>query len=212
MATNIRLILKNLLGFYDFSGKIVVSVGAGGGQLAEYGRNAAKIIAVDNDRSALEKLRIRLLETGLTERFELVEGDFISMDFRVDAVLFEFCLHEIGSPGEAVRRALNSAPEVLVLDHLPGSEWAYYAAEEEKVAGSWRALDQFVFARYSSFLAEQHFADYGELYEKVKNQGETSIRRIEMFRNRDNIRFPMPYALALIRRLDSDTEAQDVDP
>ena len=35
-------------------------------------------------------------------------------------------------------------------------------------------------------------------------QGETSIRRIEMFRNRDNIRFPMPYALALIRRPDSD--------
>jgi ubiquinone/menaquinone biosynthesis C-methylase UbiE len=200
MATNTGLILQNLLEFYDFSGKAVVVVGAGGGQLAEYGRNALKIIAVDSDRSALEKLRIKLLENGLTERFELVEGDFASMDFRGDAVLFEFCLHEMPSPVEAVRRALRSAPDVLVLDHLTGSEWAYCAAEEEKVAGSWRAIDQFVFARYSSYLAEQHFAGYSELYEKVKNQGETSIRRIEMFRDRDNIRFPMPYALALIRR------------
>ena len=200
MATNIGLILQNLLEFHEFSEKTVVAVGASDGQLADLGRKAAGVIAVDNDSNALEKLKSRLAELDLTGRFELVSGDFAGFDRKGDTVLFEFSLHDMDDPGAAVCHALKIAPEVVVLDHLSGSEWAYYTAEEEKVSGSWRALNKFDFARYGSFLGEQHFAGYDDLYEQVKSRGETSIRRIEMFRDRDNIRFPMPYALALIRR------------
>ncbi len=206
MSKNIGLILKNLLEFYEFSEKTVVAVGAGGGQLADFGRKAAGVIAVDNDSNALEKLKSRLAELDLTDRFELVLGDFAGVDRHGDAVLFEFSLHEMDDPEAAICHALKIAPEVVVLDHLTGSEWAYYTAEEEKVSGSWRALNKFDFARYGSFQAEQHFAGYDELYEKVKSRGDTSIHRIEKFRNRDNIRFPMPYALALIRRSDMDSK------
>jgi ubiquinone/menaquinone biosynthesis C-methylase UbiE len=207
MATNIGLILKNLLDFYEFTEKIVVAVGAGGGQLADFGRKTAKVIAVDNESNALEKLKSRVGELNLADRFELVLGDFAEFDRHGDTVFFEFSLHEMDDPEAAVFHALKIAPEVVVLDHLAGSEWAYCTAEEEKVSGSWRALNKFDFVRYGSFLAEQHFAGYDDLYEKVKSRGDTSISRIEKFRNRDNIRFPMPYALALIRRSNMDSKS-----
>ena len=71
MATNIGLILQNLFEFHEFSEKTVVAVGAGGGQLADLGRKAAGVIVVDNDSDALEKLKSRLAELNLTDRFEL---------------------------------------------------------------------------------------------------------------------------------------------
>ena len=40
MATDITQVSANLLSFYDFRDKVVVSVGAGGGQLIEYARSA----------------------------------------------------------------------------------------------------------------------------------------------------------------------------
>jgi hypothetical protein len=53
MATDINTIIANLMAFYDFRDKTVISVGAGGGQLIEYGRTAGKIIAVENDPGAM---------------------------------------------------------------------------------------------------------------------------------------------------------------
>ena len=37
MATDLHLMIKNLLSFYDFAGRVIISVGAGGGQFIEYG-------------------------------------------------------------------------------------------------------------------------------------------------------------------------------
>lgn len=52
MATDLSAIVRNLTAFYDFAGKTVVAVGAGGGQLAESARSMRHVVAVDRDPSA----------------------------------------------------------------------------------------------------------------------------------------------------------------
>jgi predicted RNA methylase len=87
------LMVADLLGFYDLRDKTVLSVGAGGGQLIEYGRAAGKVLALDSDAQALEKLRENLRAAGLEDKFVPVLGDFFEVDLRADTVLFEFGLH-----------------------------------------------------------------------------------------------------------------------
>jgi len=198
MATDYRKLVDDLLAFYDFTDKTVIAVGAGGGQLVEYGRAAGKVLAVDNSVPALEKLRESLRAAGLEDKFTPVLGDFFGVDLRADAVLFEFCLHELPDPAAAVERARRMAPAVIVFDHWPGSEWSYLAAEEKKVAAAWAALVRFPVKKKQMHEAVQSFKDYGELYEKVKGQGETSLARIAAFKEIRDIRIPMPYGLALI--------------
>jgi len=65
MATDVGLILHNLLAFYDFTGKTVVAVGAGGGQLAGYGFQAKRVIAVDRDPAAMDQLKAVSSRLGL---------------------------------------------------------------------------------------------------------------------------------------------------
>ncbi len=199
MATDIGLILQRLLAFFDFSGKSVLVVGAGGGQFAEYARSMRKVIAVDRDLAAMGQLQEAVARLSLQDRFEYWVGDFTDCDRRGDAVLFEFCLHEMDDPYGAVAKAATLAPEVIVIDHAPGSQWVYFTAEDDKVDRSWRELGRMQFVRQCSYAAEQHFADYGELHTKVMSQGDVSIRRIERFREQTNITIPMTYALALIR-------------
>ncbi len=52
MTTGLAALLDNLLRFYPFDGKVVLAVGAGGGQLAGYGRAAKRVIAVDHEAAA----------------------------------------------------------------------------------------------------------------------------------------------------------------
>jgi len=198
MATDYRKLVADLLAFYDFTDKTVIAVGAGGGQLVEYGRAAGKVLAVDNSAPALDKLRESLKAAGLEDKFTPVLGDFFGVDLRADAVLFEFCLHELPDPAAAVERARRMAPAVIVFDHWPGSEWSYLAAEEKKVAAAWAALVRFPVKKKQMHEAVQSFKDYEELYEKVKGQGETSLARIAAFKEIRDIRIPMPYGLALI--------------
>jgi len=47
MAADVRAIVANLAEFYDFGSKVVVDVGAGGGQLVEFARPARRVVAVD---------------------------------------------------------------------------------------------------------------------------------------------------------------------
>ncbi|MCK7462089.1 MAG: serine hydrolase [Sphingobacterium sp.] len=135
MAADYKKMVADLLAFYDLGDKTVLSVGAGGGQLIEYGRTARKVLALDSDALALEKLRENLEAAGLEDRFEPVLGDFFAIDLKADVVLFEFCLHEMADPGAAVERARGLAPAVVVFDHGPGSEWSYLAAEERQGGG-----------------------------------------------------------------------------
>ena len=198
MVKDIKSVIANLLAFYDFRDKTIISVGAGGGQFIEYGRAAGKIIAVDNDPSAMEKLRASLKLSGLENKFTIVLEDFVRTVLRGDAVLFEFCLHEMKEPEAAIKHAKALAPDVIVLDHWPGSEWSYMTAEEAKVAASWQALMHFAMKKEQKHDVVHVFKDYQELYEKVKGQGETSIARIAKYMGKTDIVIPMSYGLALI--------------
>ena len=198
MATDYQRLVADLLAFYDFTDKAVIAVGAGGGQLVEYGRAAGRVLAVDSSAPALEKLRESLKAAGLEDKFTPVLGDFYEIELRADVVLFEFCLHEMPDPGAAVERARRMAPAVVIFDHWPGSEWSYLAAEEKKVAASWASLVRFSVKKKEMHEAVQSFQDYEELYQKLKDQGPSSLARIAEFKDVRDIRIPMPYGLALI--------------
>ena len=198
MATDINAIIKNLLGFYNFDDKIVISVGAGGGQLIEYGRTAKKVIAIDNNATAIQKLKENLINRKLEQIFEVMEADFYKANLKGDVVFFEFCLHEMPDAARAIKHAQTMAPDVLVMDHASGSRWAYYAAEDHKVAASWKAVKTFPIKKQQTFTANQTFHDHTEIYEKLKSQGDVSVKRISEFKSQKNIIIPMPYAAALI--------------
>lgn len=198
MAADYPKMVADLLEFYALKDKTVLAVGAGGGQLIEYGRTARKVLALDSDPQAIGKLRESLRAAGLGDRFEPVLGDFFGTSLAADVVLFEFCLHEMPDPGAAVEHARALAPEVVVFDHSPGSEWSAIAAEELKVAASWAALGRFPVKKARTYETVQVFASYDQLFEKVKGQGPASLARIEAYKGRTDIRIPMPYGLALI--------------
>jgi regulator of sigma D len=90
------------------------------------------------------------------------------------------------------------APDIIVLDHWPDSEWSYYTAESEKVAASWAALESFPLREKKKYDGVHFFNNYDELYHKVKGQGDVSLARIEKFRPRMNITIPVSYGIALI--------------
>jgi len=198
MATDIAKVLGNLFDFYDFSGKTVVSVGAGGGQFIEYGRPARSVFAVDNSREALDKLEDSLSRSDLRQKFTLVLSDFNRCEQKGDVVVFEFCLHELPDPAAALEHARSLAGDVLVLDHLPESPWIYYATEENKAAGSWLALSSLPLRKVQKYETVQFFKDYEELRRKVEVMGEAAIVRIKPFLGRPDFTIPMSYGFALV--------------
>ncbi len=198
MAADITRILSDLLDFYDFAAKRIIAVGAGGGQLAEYGRSAAEVIAVDVDPSALEQLGQRLGGLGLDGRFTLRQADFLEVADTGDVVVFELSLHEMADPGRALDHAARLAPDVVVLDHAMGSSWAYHVVEEGKVANAWAAVVARGPARLRTGHTTQRFASYDELVAKVSSQGELAIQRATVWQGRTDIVIPLGYSLALI--------------
>ncbi|HVN32236.1 MAG TPA: methyltransferase domain-containing protein [Thermoanaerobaculaceae bacterium] len=198
MATDYAALLANLLAFYEFGNKVMLSVGAGGGQLAGYGRVARKVIAVDSDAAALAALAERTRLLGIEDRFDLVEKDFMAVAERADVVLFEFALHEIPDPGAALAHAATLAPDTVIIDHAPGSPWSHAVDETEKVAASWEAAAARGPRRVQDYDAVQRFPSYRELFDKVKGQGEEAIRRIERWRGCTDITIPMAYRIAAL--------------
>ncbi|HBZ66794.1 MAG TPA: hypothetical protein DEO70_08140 [Bacteroidales bacterium] len=198
MATDIKKIIANLFAFYDFDDQTIISVGAGGGQFIEYGRASKKVIAIDNDKEALGKLKDSLEKSKLLDKYTLINSDFILVNRKGDIVMFEFCLHEMKSPEAAINHALTMAPGVLICDHWPNSEWAYIADETEKVINSWETLKRFNIKKIQQYETVQFFHDYEELFQKVNVQGQRSIDRISQFKDEKNFTVPMPYGFVLI--------------
>lgn len=198
MAADIKKIIKNLLDFYEFENKAIITVGAGGGQLIEYGRISKEVYAIDNDEEALYKLKDNLLKSGLDNKFNIIHSDFYLTNLQGDVVMFEFCLHEMTDPAAAIKHAMTMAPDILITDHWPGSEWAYFVDEEEKVVNSWSAIKSFDLKKIQSYDTIQYFNNYDEIYQKVKMQGENSINRIKDFKDKNNFTIPMSYGFALI--------------
>jgi 16S rRNA G966 N2-methylase RsmD len=201
MATDYALMMHNLMSFYDFKDKAVVSIGAGGGQAVTYSHPARRIVAIDQDATALDQLRGAVAKSNMGDKFEFVHGDFLTMNLpaRGDVVIFDFCLHEMADVTLALGRAAKLAPDVVVFDHGRASEWAYYVVEEAKVGLSWKSLERFKVVQHQEFATEQKFRDHAELLAKVKPQGEIAIQRIGKFRGRTDITIPMTYELALVQ-------------
>lgn len=200
MAVDARIIIDNLLSFYDFRDKVIISVGAGGGQFIEYARSAKKVYAVDNYKDALNRLNDNLIKANLDNKFTLIHSEFEDVNLVADVVLFEFCLHEMKNPKAIISQALTMANDILIADHWTDSEWAYIVDEKEKVINSWDALNSFEFKKVQRFDTVQRFIDYEELYQKVKGQGEITIKRIEKYKNQNNIEIPMSYGFAFLEQ------------
>lgn len=200
MATNIKVIEKNIQSLYDFNDKSVIQIGAGGGQLIGCAKNAKSVIAVDNDPTAVEKLRIVLKENEQPIRISIIEGTIDSISQNADIVFFEFCLHEIDDPEKAIQQSLNLAPEVLVVDHHPDSSWAWYTCETQKATQSWSAVEKYSIIQKESFKSIQYFSDYSDLYSRLASLGDLAIKRIQKFESQNNIEIEMKYSIALIKR------------
>jgi len=198
MAVDINKMITNLLDIFNLTDKTIISVGAGGGQFIEYGRNAKKVFAVDNDEAALEMLKENLIRSGLTHQFTLINSDFYLINQHGDVVIFELSLHELSDPALAIKHALTLSPNVLILDHWITSDWIYFIDEKEKVTSSWAALETFDFKKFQHYDTFEFFDDYEELFEKIKGQGETAISRIAEFQGKKQFTIPLSYAIALI--------------
>lgn len=198
MAVDLDKMIKNLLDFYNFKDKVVLSIGAGGGQFYEYAFATKHVIAVDQDLMGLESLKACIEKENLSDKFTLIHSDFFEFKEHGDVVMFDFCLHEILRPEQAIQHALTMSSEVLINDHWPESEWAYLVDEDEKVRKSWEAIKKFKARKIHRFDTVQSFQDYDELFNKVKVQGNNSINRIQKYKGIKNFTIPMSYGLVLI--------------
>jgi len=101
-------------------------------------------------------------------------------------------------PRAALRHVRTLAPETLIVDPAPGSTWAWYLCEAEKVQRGWAAAEESRLALDKRFEGVQRFHDHAELLAKVQVLGECVIRRIEEFRDRRDFTIDMPYRVALL--------------
>jgi len=200
MAADYQQMVQNIKEFYSFSGKKVLAVGAGNGPLTDLVLESRKLVVIDKDPAAIHFWGAKVAADGLQDRVDVAQADFCEASPRGDVVYFEFCLHEMNDPARALRHALTLAPEVLVFDHLPDSEWAFHAAEEDKVRRSTDALANFACSRHQEFRTEQRFREYQQLVEKVSPQGEVALQRAERYRGAADIAIPMTYGLTLLDR------------
>jgi hypothetical protein len=198
VAADYGRLAENLRRFYDFTGKVVVYVGAGGGQLLDPGSAVKKLIAIDQNADALLELKTKIAAKGLQDSVEAVCAKFEDVTLRGDVVYFEFCLHEMADPEKALSHAKALAPDIVVFDHLPDSDWAFHAAEDDKARRSAEAMKRFGIRRCEAFLTEQRFRDHAELLAKVTMQGAVAIERAQRFAGTTNIAIHMSYELALL--------------
>jgi len=198
MPTDLDLIVANLTSFYDFSKKIVIHVGAGGGQLIGYASSCRKVVAVDNDVSALQRLEQRIVDLALQESVTAIASDFYDLELPGDVVLLEFCLHEMRDPAAAIDLARAMAEDVVVIDHLPESRWSWYANEDKAVAGTWKAVVAKGTRAMRSYEAVQRFDSHAAVEAKLGSPDDESRRRIGELKDRTAIEIPMPYGIALL--------------
>ncbi len=198
MAADYARMSAELSRFYDFSGKVVLFIGAGSKQLLAPSTPVKKLIAIDKDVAALEALRAEIAAKGLQDVVEVIGGDFEEVMAHGDAVYFEFCLHEMDDPARALRHAKSLASDIVVYDHSAGSPWIFYGAEEDKVARSSAEMQRFGIRRRLTFEGEQRFVSYDELLAKVAPQGPPAVERVQRFAGARDIVIPFPYELNLL--------------
>lgn len=198
MAVDYPLLTRKLREFYNFADKAALLVGAGGGTLLDPAIPMKKLIAVDRDLSALREFERRTVKNGEKRSVEVVHGRFEEVTAHCDVVYFEFCLHEMADPFSALKHARTLAPDAVVFDHSPVSEWIFYSAEEEVVRRSARAMKNFGIRRRSFFRTVQRFADYAELLTKISAQGPLAMQRAGRYSAATDFVIPMFCELVLL--------------
>jgi len=189
---------SSLTRFYDFKGKSALYVGAGRGQLLGPTSGVAKVAAIDRDPGSLDGFRKEAATEWAGIPVEFIPRDFEKVDVRGDVVYFEFCMHYMRDPEGTLRHARSLAPEILVMDHLPGSKWVYYWAGEDTVRRSTRAIESFGVRRKEEHAAEQRFEDWNALATRLSEEGEESRRRVLELEGARDIRMRMDYCLYLL--------------
>src|ERR1017187_7592141 len=134
-----------------------------------------KLIAIDRDTGMLG---------GMHASMDVVRANFEDVTVSGDVVYFEFCQHEMDDLRKALSHASTLVPDIVVFDHLPGSEWVFCGAEEDKVRRSAEAMERFGVRRRETFRTEQCFRDHAGLLAKVTVQGATAIRESAPLRSR----------------------------
>ena len=195
MATDYAKLTENLSRFYEFTDKEVLFIGAAGRQLLDPDTQTRRLIAIDKDVETLKELKATIVAQGLQDSVNVVGASFDDVTLHGDVVYFEFCLHEMDDPGKALIHARSLAPDIVVYDHSPGSEWIYYGAEENKVSRSFAAMEHFGIRCRQTFRAEQRFSSYAELLAKVSPQGPLAVERAHRFAGATDIVIPMRYEL-----------------
>ncbi len=198
MATDYAKLAVDLGRFYDFSGKVVLYVGAGTRQLLDPAAPIRRMIAIDKDETVLRELKAKVAAEAWGDRIALLAADFLQVELHGDVVYFEFCLHEMNDPERALLHAKSLARDVVVYDHSPGSAWVFYCDEEEKVVRSTAAMQRLGVRRRETFSNVQRFADHTELLAKIGSQGPTAVDRARPFVMSKNIVIPMTYELDLL--------------
>lgn len=198
MVVDRNILTADLTKFYDFRGKAVLYVGAGGGQLLSPTSGVREIAAVDSNPASLEAFRreAKTRWAGIPVRF--FPQDFAEVEEPADVTYFEFCLHEMKDPRRALDHARSLGPDIVVMDHLPQSEWMFYGAEEADALRSSKAAESFGIKRRQTSMAEQRFKDYDELATRLSGQGEVSHQRILGMKGTTDIRIRMDYGLFLL--------------
>jgi hypothetical protein len=198
LAADYGQFTENLSRFYDFTGKVVLFVGAGRRQLFDFSVKTKRIIAIEQDADVASQLKANIRTKGIEDSVDVVCANFEEVTSSGDVVYFEFCLHEMPDPQRALAHAKTLARDIVLFDHLPDSEWAFCAAEEEKVQRSAEVIAGFAVRRRQTFCTAQSFKDYAELLAKISAQGQVAIERAQRFRGATNIIIPMSCELALL--------------
>lgn len=198
MVVDRKELTRRLGGFYDFKGKSILYVGAGGGQLLDPSWRPTKVTAIDSNGKALDNFRNEAMT-----KWSGIEVDFIPRPFetvrgKADVVYFEFCLHQMDGPMKSLELARSLAEDIVVMDHLPGSEWIFYGAEEDLVERSTKAVEAFGIRKQERLSIEQKFADYEQLAKRMAEVGEESRTRVLRFEGARAISIRMDYGLFLL--------------
>jgi hypothetical protein len=198
VATDRAFLTNHLCRFYDFTNKVVLLVGAGGNQLLDHATKFKKLVAIDRNAEALQDLQTKIAASSNAASVEVLASKFEDVMVRGDVVYFEFCLHEITDPLEALEHAKTLAPDIVVFDHSPDSPWVFHAAEEDLVCRSANAMNHFGIRSRVSFRTGQRFCNDNELLDKIRCQGPIAVQRAQRFVGATNILIPMDCELALL--------------
>jgi hypothetical protein len=107
-------------------------------------------------------------------------------------------LHSMNDPLSALQKAFQCAREVLIMEHLCGSPWSWYANENQGVQKAWDAIQSCGVRRKADYQAVQLFKSGAELFRFFENCDSIAHQRIREFENAEEIKIEMPYGFAVI--------------